>query len=29
MVQWNTVKVNATWTMEQALEKAPGLEPIF
>jgi hypothetical protein len=29
LVQWNTVRVNATWTMEEAMEKSAGLEPIF
>jgi hypothetical protein len=29
IAQWNTVKVNATWTMEQAIEESAGLEPFF
>ena len=29
LYQWNTVKINATWTMEEALEMIDGLTPIF
>ena len=29
LYQWNTVKINATWSMEEALEKIDGLTPIF
>jgi uncharacterized protein with GYD domain len=29
MVQWNTVHIHATWTMEQALEKADHLPTMF
>lgn len=29
LAQWNTVKINATWSMEEALEKAEALPAIF
>jgi hypothetical protein len=29
LVQWNTVRVNATWTLEEAMAKSASLEPIF
>ena len=29
LYQWNTVKINATWSMEEALQMIEDLEPIF
>jgi len=29
LIQWNTTKVHATWSLEEALEKVEGLTPIF
>ncbi len=29
LIQWNTVKIHGTWSMEEALEKANNLPPIF
>ena len=29
LLQWNTVKINATWSMEEALQEIDGLTPIF
>jgi len=29
LVQWNTVKVHATWSLEEALAKADALPAIF
>src|SRR3990172_7908377 len=29
LIQWNTVKINATWSMEEALAKADQLPAIF
>jgi len=29
LVQWNTVKIHATWSMEEALEKADQLPTMF
>ena len=29
LVQWNTVKLYATWSMEEALERSSKLDPIF
>lgn len=29
LVQWNTVSVHATWTMEEAMAKADDLQTIF
>ena len=29
LYQWNTVKINATWSMEEALQMIDSLEPIF
>ncbi len=29
LVQWNTTKVQATWSMEEALAKANALPPLF
>ena len=27
--QWNTVKINATWTPEEAMKSLEGIDPIF
>ena len=29
LIQWNTTKIHATYSMEEALAKADNLEPIF
>jgi hypothetical protein len=29
LAQWNRVKINATWSLEEALEKADALPTIF
>jgi predicted RecB family endonuclease len=29
LIQWNTTKIHATYSMEEALAKADDLEPIF
>ena len=29
LYQWNTVRINATWSMEEALQKIEDLAPIF
>jgi hypothetical protein len=29
LIQWNTTKIHATYTLEEALERADGLETIF
>jgi hypothetical protein len=29
LIQWNTTKIHATYSMEEALAKADKLEPIF
>jgi len=29
LIQWNTVKIHATWSMEEALEKADQLPTMF
>ncbi len=29
LIQWNTIKIHATWSMEEALEKAEKLPPLF
>lgn len=29
LIQWNTIKIHATWSLEEALEKADKLPPIF
>ncbi|MDD5543978.1 MAG: hypothetical protein PHX83_12465 [Acidobacteriia bacterium] len=29
LIQWNTIAIHATWTMEEALSKADALQPIF
>ena len=29
LIQWNTTKVHATWSLEEALEKVDSLTPIF
>jgi len=29
LLQWNTVKINATWTMEEAMEQIEDLPTIF
>ncbi len=28
-IQWNTIKIHATWSLEEALEKIENLAPIF
>jgi hypothetical protein len=29
LIQWNTTRIHATWSLEEALAKADTLEPIF
>jgi hypothetical protein len=29
LIQWNKIKIHATWTMEEALARGDKLEPIF
>ncbi len=29
LAQWNTVKIHATYSMEEALELIDGMEPVF
>lgn len=29
LVQWNTIKIYATWSLDEALERAGKLQPIF
>ena len=29
LIQWNTVKINATWSLEEAMDKADKLPTIF
>jgi hypothetical protein len=29
LIQWNTIKIHPTWSMEEALEKADKLPPLF
>jgi hypothetical protein len=29
LIQWNTTKIHATYSMEEALERAGGMEAIF
>jgi hypothetical protein len=28
-IQWNTIRIHATWSLEEALEKIESLTPIF
>ena len=29
LIQWNTIKIHPTWSMEEAMERAERLTPIF
>ena len=29
LIQWNTIKIHPTWSLEEAMERADKLQPIF